>query len=151
MELFDVLSLTAGVVATVLSIMSYRRSRLADEANAKYEELRERLAEIELQRAKSANIRLEFVPAPREHLDLIIHNDGAATAYDVVVSFEAIEEGVLPPNLKNIRPILKLAAGQSISVRTILASGISRVLKGTWCWKNPDGHEQEQESEFWLP
>lgn len=150
MELSDILSIIISAAATLIALMAYWRSRLADEANAKYEAIRERLAEVELQRVESASIHLDFTETYHGQIHLVIRNEGPATAHNVNVNFDSVGGGALPPGLENIDPISKLAQGHPINIPTVLGTGLSGHLKGMWSWENPDGRKEERESEFRL-
>lgn len=167
----DVLAIVVAVVSVIVSIRADRRSRLAENANQKYQDVQQRLAELELIKlTQQANITISFenkykpvhnivpkggvgrLPAVQVLHFLIIKNAGNVDAYDIKLSFEPLATNKkVPHGLAAIPPIPLLAPGQEISLQISL--GLDEVLDfyGIWEWKNPDKTIESRKSYLLIP
>ena len=165
--MFDLLNLIVAVVGGILAVLAWRKSRLADEANERYQEVQKQLAELQLIAAQKANIILQFQteteifyrtkgyvrePDSRRKRYLLIKNVGNVEAYNIKISFEsASQQHEAPQDLNKIEPISILAPGTDLSINFSIMADEFNKFNGSWSWDNPNGKTETRKSYFVIP
>ena len=153
MTLADLLSLLGIIIAGV----ALYRSKKADDAIKNYQQVQEKLAQLELIRlTQRANLLITFSIERSDDVYkvrrfLVIRNTGNVEARNIELHFAPHSNGKLPFLLDKIAPIPILASGLEVVYEVLLGATDSVELKGTWKWDNPDGTKDEKESYFTIP
>ena len=157
----EFLAILVSVISAIVAILAYRRSRIGEEASAKYNEIQKEVAELQLiQLRLQANVILSFKTeyhsdilgsAPVQKLHrfyyLIIKNLGTAEARDINIRIESSSsDRSLPAQLQEIQPISILGSGIDFPIAFGLKESDSIEFSAFWEWKNPDGMTEKKHS-----